>query len=242
MTERAEDPQFVALRAFTFLTSLRRDWGGTLIIACGLDAGGEQFSIASNIAGAGCLAIDSRPEVCRATLRSGACDFVVNSVDEALRILKNELRKHQPVSVALSQDMASALDELLGRGVQPALFAAFGDYASIAMPAAHRFRELGAIVADVDHRLGVGLDPEADLNQFTTQQGLIPESIFAATAEQLRALDARLPALVPSNDPRRRWFASAPRFFHRERPPRRLAYLTPAERQGIETQTVAPAE
>ena len=34
---------------------------------------------------------------------------MVNSVDEALRVLKNEIRKHKPVSVALSMDEAAAL-------------------------------------------------------------------------------------------------------------------------------------
>jgi urocanate hydratase len=231
--ERAADPQLAALRAFTFLTSLRTDWGGALIVACGLDAGGEQFAIASNIAGAGCLAIDSRPEVCRATLRSGASDFVVNSVDEALRILKNEIRKHQAVSVALSMDVASALAELLGRGVQPEMFAAFGGSAPLTTAAAHRFSELGAIVVDFGHDTGIGLDANAELDQFTSQANLSLAAIPASTAEQLRTHDTQLLALVPSNDPRRRWFASAPRFFHRERPPRRLAYLTSVEREKL---------
>ena len=85
MTEHAEDAQAATLRVFTFLSSWRADWRGALVLGCGLSAGGEAFSIAANIAGAGFLGVDSRPEVCRATLRSGACDFVVNSVDEALR-------------------------------------------------------------------------------------------------------------------------------------------------------------
>ena len=34
--------------------------------------------------------------------RDGVIDFLVNSLDEALRILKNEIRKRQPVAVAVS--------------------------------------------------------------------------------------------------------------------------------------------
>ena len=230
MTERAEDSQLATLRAFTFLSSLHRDWAGSLIIACGLTAGGEEFSIASNIAGAGFLGVDSRPEICRATLRSGACDFVVNSVDEALRVLKNEIRKRKPVSVALSMNENAALEELLARGVQPELFAAFGEAAQGTEDAACRFSALGAIVADFGGKSGIGLDADAKLQEFTSQQGLSLVALLCLTAEQLRSRDAELLELVPPDDPRKRWFASAPRFFHRERPYRRLAYLTAKER------------
>jgi urocanate hydratase len=233
MTERADDAQFATLRAFTFLASLRPDWTGALIVACGLSAAGEQFSIASNIAGAGFLGVESRPEVCRAAMRSGACDFIVNSVDEALRILKNEIRKRKPVSVALSMDEAAALEELLGRGVQPELFAAFGEASKPAADAALRFKAFGAMIAEFDHKLGLGLDADANFDEFTSRRGLSLASFPLPNGEQLRARDAELLQLVPPDDPRRRWFASAPRFFHRERPYRRLAYLTSAEREKL---------
>src|SRR5690348_12216796 len=119
MTERADDAQSMALRAFLLLCALEDNWPGKLVLVRGLDAEGRAASVASSIAGAACLALDSRAEVCRATLRAGACDFVVNSVDEALRILKNEIRKRKPVSVAVAMPEAAALEELLGRGVAP---------------------------------------------------------------------------------------------------------------------------
>jgi len=74
-------------------------WPGALILAIGLGPRGAAVSTAGNIAGAACLAIDPRPEACRAALLSGACDFIVNTVDEALRILKNQIRQRRPVSV-----------------------------------------------------------------------------------------------------------------------------------------------
>jgi urocanate hydratase len=234
MTERAEDAQLATLRAFTFLSSLRPDWGGALIVACGLTAGGEQFSIAANIAGAGFLAVESKADICRAAMRSGACDFIVNSVDEALRILKNEIRKHKPVSVALSMNEASALDELLERGVQPEMFARFGEASKVAEGAARRFSALGAMVAEFDHKSSLGLDADAKLEEFAAQRGLSSVAFLLADAEQLRDRDAQLLRLVPPDDPRRRWFAAAPRFFHRERPYRRVAYLTSAEREKLE--------
>jgi urocanate hydratase len=241
MTERSEDPQLEALRAFTFLCSLRENWGGALILACGMGAGAGEFSIASNIAGAGFLGVDSRPEVCRATLRSGACDFVVNSVDEALRVLKNEIRKHKPVSVALSMDEGAALTELMERGVQPELFTAFGEAALIAADAAQRFSVHRAVIANLRQGPGIGIDAHARLEEFTSKRGLKSEALLCLNGEQLRESDAQLLQLVPPEDPRRRWFAAAPRFFHRDRPHRRLMYLTSAERQTMGMESASGA-
>jgi len=233
MTERAEDLQFEALRAFTFLSSLRQDWRGALIVACGLRSGGSVLSIAGNVAGAGCLAIEEQADVCRAAVRSGACDFVVNTVDEALRILKNEIRKRQPVSVALSMNEAAALNELVERGVQPELFAAFGESAPIAEDAVLRFGALGAVIAKFGRGPGIGVDVDAKLEEFTALHGLSPVASLFPDGEQLRVWDAELLQLIPPDDPRRHWLTAAPRFFHRERPHRRVMYLTSAEREKL---------
>ena len=124
MAERAEDFQVEVLRAFSVLCALaedlgRTDWAGALMVGCGLGPGGSALALAGKLAGAGCLAIEARAAVCRAALRSVACDFVVNSVDEALRILKNEIRQRRPVSVGLAMEPNAALTELMERGVLP---------------------------------------------------------------------------------------------------------------------------
>lgn len=243
MTERAEDLQLEALRAFTVLTALRAEWGGALIVACGLGPGGQALSIASNIAGAGCLVLDRRADACRAAMRSGACDFIVNTVDEALRILKNEIRQHKPVSVALEMDEASALDELLDRGVRPELYTSFagGEVAAIADRAAARFQAFGSATV---HFRGSSSSLEVDevLEEFTSRHGLISVSLPFSNGEELRARDAELLQLVPPDDPRRRWLASAPRFFHRERPHRRLVYLTAAEQRTAGLAQASPPQ
>src|SRR4051812_19248453 len=171
MTERAEDSQAGALRAFTLLSSLRPNWGGALIVCCGLGRGGSALSFAANIAGAGCLAIDPRAEVTRSALRSGACDFVVNTVDEALRVLKNEIRQRRPVSVGLTQDINAALDELLDRGVLPKLFSLFRSDADAVVPATatwdralKAFTPMGAVVADFDQSFS-GVEGVLDVRQ-----------------------------------------------------------------------------
>jgi urocanate hydratase len=238
MTERAEDLQFEALRAFTFLSSLRDNWGGALVVACGLSSGGKALSIAANIAGAGCLVLDRRPDACRAAMRFGACDFLVNSVDEALRVLKNEIRKGKPVSVALEMDDAAALAELVDRGVLPELFSAFktGEQATEIADAtrrfAGRFAEMGALIVDFDGEMAAmegALKSARRLEDFTRQSPLHLESFLFASAEELREFDARLLEIVPAGDPRHRWIRTAPRFFHRERPFRRLVSLQAKE-------------
>ena len=44
----------------------------------------------------------AEPAALRQAMHAGVIDFLVNSLDEALRILKNEIRKREPVSVAVS--------------------------------------------------------------------------------------------------------------------------------------------
>lgn len=242
MAERGEDLQTEALRAFTLLSALRQDWGGALLVACGLGPGGAALSIAGNIAGAGCLAIDPRAEICRAAMRSGACDFVVNSVDEALRVLKNEIRQRRPVSVGLTLDARAALAELSDRGVLPELFTAFLGEANAAyvqaacQGGAHAFAALGTAVGDFDGSLASlenVIDAPARLEGFVRDRGLRLESFAFASAEELRDFDARLVEIIPATDPRQGWCAAASRFFHRERPLRRVVYLTHDERDSV---------
>lgn len=232
MAERAVDAQLEALRAFTFLTSLRTEWSGALIVACGLGASGEALSVAANIAGGGFLGIDARAEACRAAMRAGACDFVVNTVDEALRVLKNEIRKRKPVSVALQMDEAKALDEVTRRGVLPEMFTAFVQMQA-AWEAAEQFGSLGATVVRFGGLPGDGVDAEALLEEFATARGWALKSLTFADTMELRAGDEALLKVVAEDDPRRRWFASASRFFHRERPHRRVGYLTQTERDRL---------
>jgi len=242
MTGGAWDAQAEALRAFTVLASLRRDWGGGLVLVCGLGAHGAAVSTAGNIAGAACLAIDLRAEACRAALLSGACDFAVNTVDEALRILKNQIRQRRPVSVALEAAPDAGLSELIDRGVLPELFTELrphdsGGEAGVLSPAIrdsalHTLAPLGTLLVDFDgspsSAPGV-IIASTELDVATQQRGLQLESFSLANGEELQAFDIRLQQIIPASDPRHRWCATAPRFFHRERPHRRVVYLRAEE-------------
>ena len=77
---------------------------GLLILSLGLNPAGAALSTAANVAGAVSLAIDNNLTRLREVVRTGACDFVVTTLDEAIRAMKNEVRKHAPLSVALEAD------------------------------------------------------------------------------------------------------------------------------------------
>ena len=68
-------------------------------------------------------AVRVQPDAAREAVCNGTVDFAVNTLDEALRILKNEIRKQQAVSVLLQSDVSPALAEAADRGAQPDLIA-----------------------------------------------------------------------------------------------------------------------
>jgi urocanate hydratase len=238
----ADNPQTRTLRIFTVLTRLRVDWAGDLILSCGLSDSGADLALAANIAGAACLSIDRSTEACRAAMRSGAVDFVVNTVDEALRVLKNEIRKHQPISVALEGDSAKNLRELLDRGVLPQLFTAFAHPDETAyIDAAKRFQAQGASLVDFSSTLRSvpsAIESSDILNSYTAQHALTLETFSFDSPEALRTLDARVLDLIPTEDPRYRWATTAPRHFHRSRSTKvpsytRVLFLTPHEQAAL---------
>ena len=69
--------------------------------------------------GAAFLGIDVDPERIKKRLKTGYCDFMVTTLDEALRILKNAIRKKENVSVGLVGNCADVIPELAERGVVP---------------------------------------------------------------------------------------------------------------------------
>jgi hypothetical protein len=97
------------------------DLGGQLLYVGELDEASRAFAVAANIAGAATLAASALPAALRHSQREGSIDFVVNSLDEALRILKNEIRKHEPVAVAVSLAPEAIEAEMMDRGVLPNL-------------------------------------------------------------------------------------------------------------------------
>lgn len=97
--------------------------GGTLLYAGELDAEARALMVAANIAGAASLAVSADATAAKQAVRDGVTDFLVTSLDEALRILKNEIRKRKTVAVcvALTPETGGAdfAREMAERGVLP---------------------------------------------------------------------------------------------------------------------------
>ena len=107
----------------TFAAAAEKSFGGDLagrlIVSGGMGGMGGAQPLAATMAGACFLGIDVDPERIKKRLKTGYCDFMVNTLDEALRILKNAVRKKEAVSVGLVGNCADIIPQLAQRGVLP---------------------------------------------------------------------------------------------------------------------------
>lgn len=181
--------------------------GGKLLYAGDVDAAGKQDAAwaggasgchllrAANIAGAASLAASADAAELRRTMREGAIDFVVNSLDEALRILKNQIRKKQTVSVGLALAPEAVLRDMAARGVQPDLLA----------PRLPEYKEIEIFIAHGARRI----EPEPLPPENPIRLVAIP----ADWKQPASAFDAQLlDCLAPGDFLNRRWVRFSPRY------------------------------
>ena len=95
------------------------DLRGKLVVSGGMGGMGGAQPLAATMNGAAFLGIDVDPERIKRRVKGGYCDVMVTSFDEALRILKNAVRKGEPTSVGLVGNCADLIPELARRGVVP---------------------------------------------------------------------------------------------------------------------------
>lgn len=189
---------------YAALAALSGDLGGWLLLYARLDGDGVAVAVASNVAGAASLGLEPDAERAKAALRSGVCDFVVNDLGESLRILKNEIRKRQAVSVVLTVDPGAAVAEMIERGVQPEVLA-------FSVP---EMVERGS-------RMMTGDAPD----------GMIPVS-WGVERESLRwlpVLDGLAVTSLETHDARRRWLEASPRYLGRAFARRRFVRMAEQE-------------
>src|SRR3984885_5628410 len=107
----------------TFAAAGRKHFGGDLagklVASGGMGGMGGAQPLAATLNGAAFLGIDVDPERIKRRVKTGYCDVMVNDLDEALRILKNAVRKREAVSVGLIGNCADVIPELAKRGVVP---------------------------------------------------------------------------------------------------------------------------
>jgi len=109
----------------TFAAAGRKHFDGSLtgklIASGGMGGMGGAQPLGATLNGAAFLGIDVDPERIKRRVKTGYCDIMVNDLDEALRILKNAVRKHEAVSVGLVGNCADVIPEMARRGVVPDL-------------------------------------------------------------------------------------------------------------------------
>jgi urocanate hydratase len=109
----------------TFRAAAQQHFGGNLagrlVVSAGMGSLGGAQPLAAQLNGAAFLGIDADPARIKRRVKSGYCDVMVSSLDEALRILKNAVRQRAARSVGLVGNAADVITELAQRGVVPDL-------------------------------------------------------------------------------------------------------------------------
>ncbi|MBS1802527.1 MAG: hypothetical protein JST28_04140 [Acidobacteria bacterium] len=188
---------------------------GKLVYVGELDGQGRAAMIAGNVAGCASLAATANPEAQRQAVRDGVSDFLVTSLDEALRILKNEIRKHSMVSVCVAASPGAIEEEMLERGIQPDfLFAGLPDEQ-------RRLTNFGDRANVIQFN-----EPEAEL-------ALVNWRVAEAPAKWMPRLDAIALEYLPPNSWQRRWIRSSPRYLGRSASNHRVLYCDPVAAQEI---------
>lgn len=107
----------------TFAAAARKHFGGDLsgklVVTGGMGGMGGAQPLAATMNGAAFLGIDVDPERIKRRVKTGYCDVMVTSLDEALRILKNAVRRREATSVGLVGNCADLIPEMAKRGVVP---------------------------------------------------------------------------------------------------------------------------
>ncbi|HEX2711478.1 MAG TPA: urocanate hydratase [Candidatus Acidoferrales bacterium] len=109
----------------TFAAAGRKHFGGNLagklIVSGGMGGMGGAQPLAAMMNGGAFLGVEVDPERIKRRVKTGYCEVMVNDLDEALRILKNAVRKREQASVGLVGNCAEVIPELARRGVVPDL-------------------------------------------------------------------------------------------------------------------------
>ncbi|MCS6953675.1 MAG: urocanate hydratase [Bryobacterales bacterium] len=109
----------------TFAAAARKHFGGSLagkfVVSGGMGGMGGAQPLAAVMNGGAFLGIEVDPERIKRRLKSGYCDIMVNSLDEAIRILRHAVHDKQALSVGLVGNCAEVLPEMVRRGIVPDL-------------------------------------------------------------------------------------------------------------------------
>ncbi|HEY1499388.1 MAG TPA: hypothetical protein VGF88_07410 [Acidobacteriaceae bacterium] len=188
--------------------------GGKLLLRGGLGPDGIGALVAVSIGGAASLCVDADGDGLREGLRAGFVDFVVSDLDEALRILKNEIRRARPVAVGLVAEADLSIDAMIERGLQPDLLSAVPERQ------ARIFAERGALALPAT----AGLESELSLLSWT-----ITEDTARSMQRIARLASESLDLARRDTPPRLRWLDRSPRYLGRTFASQQCVRMTDAE-------------
>jgi urocanate hydratase len=138
----------------TFAAAARELFGGNLagklVVSAGMTGACGANPLAVKLNGGACLGIDAESEIIKRRVKAGYCDVMVNDLDEALRILKNAVRKREPASVGLVGNCAVLLPVLAERGIVPDLLAG---QISAELPGVLELQKLGAVTFELENSI-----------------------------------------------------------------------------------------
>lgn len=181
-----------------------RGLGGRVVYAGRIETE-NRLQTAASVAGAASLGASPETAALRQAMRDGAVDFVVTSLEEALRIVKNEVRKRNPIAVAVSETPERLVCQMLERGVVPDLLPPLSwdsNRTGMDEAAERRFADWGSL------RL---VEPDGTAGKFVTWR------LDRKSAIWLPRLDGVAMSVVPEADQlRRRWLSLSPRYLGRE--------------------------
>lgn len=180
--------------------------GGKLLYVGDLDAHGRAMVIAGNVSGSATLSATADSAVQKLAIRDGVVDFVVTSLDEALRILKNEVRKRATVAVCVGAAPSAVKSEMIERGVLPDLVFEGKHGEQCDAP------DFGSGTREVQLTA-----PDDGLAFLTWQVALAP-------ARWMAKLDAIALGYLSSDWRARRWIRLSPRYCGRSAQARRAFY------------------
>jgi urocanate hydratase len=107
----------------TFAAAARKHFGGSLegkfVLTGGLGGMGGAQPLAATMNGAVFLGIEVDPVRIEKRLKSGYCDKIAQSLDEALKLIDKARKDRQSISIGLVGNCADVLPEIVKRGIVP---------------------------------------------------------------------------------------------------------------------------
>lgn len=192
--------------------TLRGSCGPGTLSVCQAGDDSLAFTLACIGCGGAMLLLAHEKAEGRQAAQSGAVDFVVDTMSEALRILKNEVRQHRSIAVALVgvvEAHAAAMEE---RGVQPQFVEAVLQDCAPWQVLVQR----GAVPVVCEKVRQHGLTGAA-LEQLSLQVDVTLGLAGRRAVDEKLAGEASVARAGPARSAAQQWMRLAPRLFPRDR-------------------------